>query len=155
MRLTDTRLLKYIGGKSLWEGSLIVYQEVAGSTPVAIAANTTYRIGLLARSAASQAAGRRSILLCGTWNTTIEFEKCHSWRGSFCWQNRLVFAQEYAGSIPAHVTFFQNAERPESPNLNFQHQHRNTEVIRLDEETVLKAVGGQASFVGSSRTASA
>lgn len=50
--------------ESLWEGSLIVYQVAAGSTPVAIAYSS--RIRLLARSAASQAAGRRSKLLCGT-----------------------------------------------------------------------------------------
>ena len=29
--------LNQFGGKSLWEGNLIVYQVVAGSTPVAIA----------------------------------------------------------------------------------------------------------------------
>ena len=29
--------LNQIGGKSLWEGNLIVYQVAAGSTPVAIA----------------------------------------------------------------------------------------------------------------------
>ena len=54
--------LNRFGGKSLWEGNLIV-QVVAGSTPVAIAGS---RIRLLARSAVSQAAGRRSKLLCGT-----------------------------------------------------------------------------------------
>ena len=56
--------LNRYGGKFLWEGSLIVYQVAAGSTPVAIAFKR--RIRLLARSAASQAAGRRSKLLCGT-----------------------------------------------------------------------------------------
>ena len=42
------------GGNFLWEGSLIVYQVAAGSTPVAIAF-TIRRIRLLARSAADQA----------------------------------------------------------------------------------------------------
>lgn len=39
-RLTDFRESKHTfkhGGKSLWEGSLIVYQHAAGSTPVTIA----------------------------------------------------------------------------------------------------------------------
>ncbi len=58
-------LANIFGGKFLWEGSLIVYQVAAGSTPVAIAFESS-RIRLLARSAASQAAGRRSKLLCGT-----------------------------------------------------------------------------------------
>ncbi len=62
-------LANIFGGKFLWEGSLIVYQVAAGSTPVAIAF-TTCRIRLLARSAASQAAGRRSKLLCGTRSAT-------------------------------------------------------------------------------------
>ena len=46
-------LLNQFGGKSLWEGNLIVYQVAAGSTPVAIA--YTSRIRLLARAVASQA----------------------------------------------------------------------------------------------------
>ena len=35
-------LVNIFGGKFLWEGSLIVYQVAAGSTPVAIALQTPH-----------------------------------------------------------------------------------------------------------------
>ncbi len=61
-----------------------------------------------------------------------------SWRGRFCLHNRLVFIQESAGSIPAHVTALVCV----------------MEVTRPDEDTVLKTAAGQT-VVGSSPTASA
>ena len=76
---------------------LTVNEFVAGSIPVGHPCNAAFDYWLGRLLLRQQEGDRYSYAVLAS-NEAIKR------RGRFCWQNRLVFIQEFAGSIPAHVT---------------------------------------------------
>ena len=97
------------------------------------------RIRLLARSAASQAAGRRSKLLCGTWPTN----KSAGNHGVVDSDGRIVWFSSRSPRVRFPLT-----------SLASRSSRGLSEVTRPDEDTVLKTAAVKT-VVGSSPTASA